>query len=281
MIRVLIPTDFSVNSLNALTYAHMLFQEEPVTFTLLHAYEPTALQILGHQTPVRLASLYHSLKVQAIEELESLKEEILIKNEIAHHSYEVVAYGSHLNDAIKSMSDQKIDYIVMGSKGATGLKEIFIGTITHSVISYRHNIPLLVVPEKATFVIPKSIGFATDFEKPYHKEEFEPLLLLTRLWQATIRMVEVYEEHNLNQKQKEHIQDLESLLQEMKYRFHVIPKFSTLENCIHIFDEELQIDLLVIIDYPKSFFEKLMREPVIKKMSFHTSLPFLVLPAHS
>ena len=91
-------------------------------------------------------------------------------------------------------------------------------------------------------------------------------------------MVEVYEVPDLNPTQKKHLKQLESLLLEVNYSFHVIPEFSSLENCIHVFNEELNIDLMVLIDYPKNFFERLMREPVIKKMTFHTTLPFLILP---
>lgn len=94
-------------------------------------------------------------------------------------------------------------------------------------------------------------------------------------------MVEVYKKDVLSANKKEHLQDLEDLLAEVDYRFHVVPEFSSLENCINVFDNELDIDLLVMIDYPKTFFDSLMREPIIKKMSFHTTLPFLILPAQN
>lgn len=94
-------------------------------------------------------------------------------------------------------------------------------------------------------------------------------------------MVEVYDVPSLSPEQKDHLQHLESLLMDVNYRFHVIPEFSSLENCINTFNTELEIDLMTLIDYPKNFFERLMREPLIKKMTFHTTLPFLILPAQS
>ncbi len=279
MIRVLIPTDFSDNAFNAISYARMLFQEKEAVFTLLHAYEPTALQLVGGKSPTRLSSIYNSLKVNAQNNLTRLQEDIDARTEIDLHSYKTMTIEGHLKEILNEIAAKDYDYIVMGSKGATGLKEVFIGSTTYAVVATHPKIPLLIIPNKCFFKAPENIGFATDFKRDYHKEELQPLVALTSLWNSTVRMIEVYKKSTLSIAQKSHLQQLESLLQDIDYRFHVIPKFSSLENCINVFDQELAIDMLVMIDYPKPFFERIMREPIIKKMSFHTTLPFLILPA--
>lgn len=279
MIRVLIPTDFSDHSYNALSYAHMLFQEVAVEFTLFNAYEASALQLIGNQSPLRLATIYKSLKEQSLKNLTTLREEIEARNEIKNHMYVIKVYEGHLREGIEAFTLEDYSFIIMGSKGATGLKEIFIGSVTQSIVSLHQEIPLLIIPEKASFRVPDNIGFATDFTRDYRKEELAPLVALTNLWNSTVRMVEVYEIPGLSPAQKAHLQQLEMLLMDVNYRFHVIPEFSSLENCINTFNDELEIDLMVLIDYPKNFFERLMGEPVLRKMTFHTTLPFLILPA--
>ncbi|RMB64106.1 universal stress protein [Dokdonia sinensis] len=281
MIRVLVPTDFSDHSYNALSYAHMLFQEVAVEFTLFNAYEASALQLVGNKSPLRLGTIYKSLKVKSLEALKTLKKDIDARNEIKNHTYVFQTYEGHLRDGVDAMSKNDFDFIIIGSKGATGLKEIFIGSVTQSIVSLHQEIPLLIVPEKANFRVPDNIGFATDFTRDYAKEELAPLLTLTDLWKSTVRMVEVYDVPGLSPAQKTHLQHLEMLLMDVNYRFHVIPEFSSLENCINAFNNELEIDLMVLIDYPKNFFERLMRENVIKKMTFHTTLPFLILPGRN
>jgi nucleotide-binding universal stress UspA family protein len=278
MTRVLVPVDFSAHSYNALSYAHMLFQEVDVTFTLFNAYEAPAIQLLGNKSPLRLSTLYESLKAQSQAKLKNLKKEIEGRNEIAKHTYIIKSYEGHLREAIDAFTKDEYDYIVMGSKGATGLKQLFLGSVTQSIVSLHQDIPLLIIPEKAQFRVPDNIGFATDFTRDYSKDELQPLVKLINLWKSRLRMVEVYEVPVLNPTQKKHLKQLETLLLEVNYSFHVIPEFTSLENCIHVFNEELNIDLMVLIDYPKNFFERLMREPVIKKMTFHTTLPFLILP---
>jgi nucleotide-binding universal stress UspA family protein len=278
MKRVLVPVDFSAHSFNALSYAHMLFQDVDVRFTLFNAYEASAIQLVGNKSPLRLSGMYKNLKAQSLKKLETLKKEIEGRNEIAQHSYIVKAYEGHLKEAIDAFTNEDYDYIVMGSKGATGLKKLFLGSVTQSIVSLHQEIPLLVIPEKAHFRVPDTIGFATDFKRNFSIDELHPLINLIDLWKSRLRMVEVYEVPVLNPTQKKHLKQLESLLLEVNYSFHVIPEFSSLENCIHVFNEELNIDLMVLIDYPRNFFERLMREPVIKNMTFHTSLPFLILP---
>lgn len=281
MTRVLIPTDFSSHAFNALSYAHMLFQDTEVEYTLFNAYAPSALQLVGNKSPLRLAGIYKSLKETSLNKLEALKTEISNRNEIPNHSYRMQTHDGTLKEGIKAFTKEDYDFIIMGSKGATGLKEIFMGSVTQSIVSLHQEIPLLIIPEKVTFRIPDTIGFATDFTRDYSKEELEPLLQLTRLYSSTVRMVEVYRNRVLSPTQKKHLEHLESLLNDIQYNFHVIPEFSSLENCINVFNDELEIDLMVLIDYPKNFFERLMREPVIKKMTFHTTLPFLILPSRN
>ncbi|MFT5861705.1 MAG: nucleotide-binding universal stress UspA family protein [Flavobacteriales bacterium] len=281
MMRVLIPTDFSPHSYNALSYAHMLFQNTEVEYTLFNAYGPSPLKLVGNKSPLRLGMIYKSLKVASLKKLEALKTEISNRNDLVNHSYRMQTYDGNLKEGIQDFTKDDYDFIVMGSKGATGLKEIFMGSVTQSVVALHQEIPLLIIPEKATFRIPDTIGFATDFTRDYSKEELQPLLTLTRLWKSIIRMVEVYNIPELSLTQKKHLEHLESLLKDIQYNFHVIPEFSSLENCINAFNDELDIDLMVLIDYPKNFFERLMREPVIKKMTFHTALPFLILPSRN
>ena len=58
-----------------------------------------------------------------------------------------------------------------------------------------------------------------------------------------------------------------------------MPDFSTVEHAIQEFIEELEIDILVMINYEHSFIERIIKEPIIKKMTFNTAVPFLVIPA--
>ena len=277
MKRILLPTDFSINAMNALHYARRLFQHERVDFVLFHAYEPSVLQFLGNKSPSALKRTYHSLKVKTIKQLEGIKAEVLASNDFGNHRYLVEAREGHLVELIDAMTLKDYHYIVMGSKGATGMKELILGSTTFDVVTLRHNIPLLIIPENALFLDIENIGFATQSKHFYFKDELRPLIEFANLWKATVRTIKIYDTQNITGAQLRHLERLKKLLTSVNSSFHVIEKYSSIEDCINEFEEELDIDLLVMLDYSKTFFESLTEESVIKKLTFHTTIPFLIL----
>ena len=57
-----------------------------------------------------------------------------------------------------------------------------------------------------------------------------------------------------------------------------MPKYAEKATEINHFIEELEIDILAMVNYKHSFIEKIINEPVIKKIGFHPNIPFLVIP---
>jgi len=276
MLRILVPTDFSKCARNALTYAMHLFKDEPAEFILMHAYEPSFIKMLGNRSPYNLEVTHSKLKSKALKKLGKMRDELLEEN--SNHQFSILASNGHLKEIIAGLSRTDYHYIVMGTKGATGIREIFMGSTTYGIVTTRQQIPLLIVPENAVFTKLDNIAFATDFQRHFAKTEFQPLTLLAKLWGSTVRSIEIYKEPEFSYKQERHVAQLEKLLSDVEYSFHTMEKFASLENCINSFDEELDIDMLVMIEYSKTFFEQLVTEPIIKKMTFHTTLPFLIIP---
>jgi nucleotide-binding universal stress UspA family protein len=261
-----------------LSYAQQLFSKVAVEFTLFHAYEPTVLQMLGNISPQRLASIYQDWKLKSVHQLNALQSQILQTSQPEFHQYAVEAYEGHLTEGIAAFEKGACDYIIMGSKGSTGLKEIFLGSVTYSVVSLQQEIPILIIPENASFKTLEKVGLETDFKESYSKAVLQPLLLLTKIWGATLHLVQVYSNPDLSTLEENHLQHLKTILKDIPCSFHVIPKFSSLENCIHVFEEDLEIDIMVLIDYPLNFFDRLMGKSIVRNITFHTSLPFLILP---
>jgi len=47
---------------------------------------------------------------------------------------------------------------------------------------------------------------------------------------------------------------------------------------LEVFANELEIHLLAMLNYQHSYMEKMTREPVIKRLAFHTQIPLLLIP---
>ncbi|WP_273568521.1 universal stress protein [Maribacter halichondriae] len=83
------------------------------------------------------------------------------------HTFVTLALHDYFVDAIKRESEnKKIDLIVMGTKGATGLKKATVGSNTGDVIT-KIKQPLLAVPEDTVYEKPREIAFATDYHIGY------------------------------------------------------------------------------------------------------------------
>ena len=71
---------------------------------------------------------------------------------------------------------------------------------------------------------------------------------------------------------------LEKRLKSVNFEFVEVEKDTSVNQTIQkVVDMDRSIDMVVMINQDHSFFERLTREPVIKKVSFNTTVPFLVI----
>src|SRR5690606_2377500 len=80
-----------------------------------------------------------------------------------HNFTSIVSFNLLIPEMKELVKENNIDLIVMGTQGATGAKEIFIGTNTMYAIK-KMKIPVLAVPSKFTYVKPKELLFPTDYK---------------------------------------------------------------------------------------------------------------------
>ncbi len=280
MKRILIPTDFSDNAWNTILYAMELYKDISCEFHILNTHELKPIQLLTTQSSQKVGRLYDIIKEDSLEGLKMILDDISNATPDPAHVFKTISKsGKFIKIMEEVVENDHFDLIIIGTKGATGAKEIFLGSNTQKVIRNIDDCPILVVPDESFFKEISAIAFATNFERLYYKSEIKPIVNLAKSQNATVRMVHVYDKPQLNKVQHYNSSALEQYFKTVKHDFHVIQDFSTLEKAIQAFIEELDIDILVMINYEHSFIERLTREAVIKKLTFHTSIPFLVIPS--
>lgn len=279
MKKIILPSDFSENAWNAIFTALKLYANTTCHFYLLNAYEPGVLKPLGTKGHQRLDVIYDSLSKNSEKKLSEILKYLEINHKNPKHSFETVAKENTLEEAIKKVStEEDIDLIVMGTQGATGAKQVFLGSNTVKVLNRIKNIPILAVPDSFNFQELKNIIFSTDFMRTYDKYEFEPLLELARLWNSKIEIVHVSEEFKLNEKQQAQKDILEHRFSEFDYSFQDLPFKSSTAYTIGLHVSNRKSDILGIIRHQHTFWEKVIGEPVVKKIAFHSTIPVLFLP---
>ncbi|MCP4978568.1 MAG: universal stress protein [Maribacter sp.] len=279
MKNILLPTDFSDNAWNAIFTGLKMFETVDCNFILLNTYEPKLANLMGNKSKERLGVIYDSLSENSKLQLEKTMQYLHKNHSRTIHKFEQASISNDIEHAINQIVvDRDIDLIVMGTKGATGAKEIFMGSNTVKVIKKVRRCPILAVPQNYDFKALKLVVFPTDFTHPYNKRELKPLLDLVSIWNAEISVLQVAQEYELHDEQKKNLKQLSSRLQDVKHSFHKVEMWNNVAEATNKFADENDMDLIALIHYRHTFMEKLTREPVIRKIGFHAKVPLLVLP---
>lgn len=276
--RVLLPTDFSENAWHAIQYAIYLFEEIETTFFVMHAHQAAPSSLVSTINKERDTRLHQITQDEVSIKLHKTVARLKKINKVKAHRYVAILESDALVQAVgRHVIDQDVDFIVMGTQGASGLKEVFLGSNTVRIIKAIDFCPIIAVPHTYLFGPPKTIAFATDYRHQYQKLELKPLLQIAELWKSKMHIVHMRTEETLDEDQEKLQELLFRLLDPVKYEHDEISYHPTLAYRINEWAEENKIDMLAMFNSSHSFFRKLLREPVLKKIAFKTNMPFLVL----
>lgn len=279
MKKILLPTDFSENSFNAIKYAVQLFQNEKCTFFLLNTYTPVLYDsdyIL--YSPASSLSLDEVYKNNSQSGLENVKNRIVKEYPNELHSYKLIPSFSLLNEEIREqVQTRDIDLVIMGTQGATGAAQILFGT--HTVHAIKRAIcPLLAIPSGCDFKAPESILFPTDYDINYNRDHLKLLKHLVKEHNAKIHILHVFFGYPLEADQEKSKKTLAHYFEDVPHQFYSIEK-NTVTEGIYEFQKEHNPDILAMISNKHSFFENLLFRPVINEIGFRVKTPFLVIPS--
>ncbi len=279
MERILIPTDFSRAAGNATDYALSFFKGCGCTFQFLNTYTPDFINSrVMAVTPITGMEEDH-MQRRSEEGLQYLVERLERDFPDSGNTYQTISSFSLLPEEIRErVALGQTDLIVSGTTGATGLKEVFMGSNTVRILRAASTCPVLVVPEESAFKEPERIAFATDFTRPFTGAQLDLIHFFVTRFQSELHIVHIGTEDALNSLQqfhkKELFLELELLNPKIQWVGPETSKVSDLQKVI----AESGIDLLILIRNEHSPVEELLREPVVKRMAFHTPMPLLVLP---
>ncbi|MEN1784081.1 MAG: universal stress protein, partial [Bacteroidota bacterium] len=148
MKHILIPTDFSENAWNAITYALSLFRNEQCTFFLLNTYTPVITSGRFMAPTANGVGIADAVKLASENGLNHTVERILALSDNDKHSFQTISSFNLLVDEVKDVVETYgIDLIVTGTKGASGMEEVFMGSNTVRIIKNTKRCPILAIPQ--------------------------------------------------------------------------------------------------------------------------------------
>lgn len=274
--NVLLPTDFSKNAWNAIAYAMELFKSEKCNFFFLHTYTPSFYR-MDYMLGGPLFSAIPDSDVDiSLAGLEKTLKDVKKNYNNPKHTYSIISAFNTLTDEINEVTVEKeIDMVVMGTQGATGAKEIFLGTNTVYVLR-KAIAPVLVIPENYTFQKIKKVLLPSDYLTNYKEDELSMAIKMAKMNQAKLIVLHVKEEYDLTASQQENKKALYSSLDGLSATFTEL-KGDLMPDAILKYVQINEIDLLMMMNRKHSFFERLFERQNVDQIGFHIKIPFLVI----
>ncbi|WP_165764615.1 universal stress protein [Flavobacterium cyanobacteriorum] len=274
MKQILFPTDFSEAARTAFLYALRFADSFNADLVVLHVYD---LPIV--ETPPLPESTKEIFDIVEMNQFESFREQLPHMHEVAErHNLghvkmrNILLYGDLIYNINKVCRDENIDLIVMGTKGATGLKETFLGSTTASVIS-NVDVPVLGIPAEAEYHPIQKIGFTTQY-KDKDNEALAEALEIAKKFNARTECL--YITHNDGPVDvSERMENWKLHYKDYNIGFYSI-EGDDIEQSILNFIEANTIDMLVMRSHKRGFFESLFHKSLTKKMAYHSHIPLLI-----
>jgi nucleotide-binding universal stress UspA family protein len=282
MQKILVPTDYSNDAKNAAIYALEIAAKTNSEIIFLHTYH---VPVFDNES-----NAYESYKIilENIEKEEEQKMKVFLDDlkEFENGKFKSIDISSQvklgfLKDIILEIAqNEKVDLIVMGTRGASGIKKALIGSNTSNLIN-ESNIPVLAVPENSVFKGLDRIVFACDYDLTENENKLYLLTELALLFGSEILIFNVVDDQEKLPSFDHALQGLkiENILRGAAHSYHFANKDNRdISEIIDDFLVQQKADMLVTIPKRLDFINSLFHKSLTKEMVCHSKIPLLALP---
>lgn len=276
MRKILIPTDFSENAMNAIKYAIDLFKYDISEFIIMHAYQDEVYADESLINEKTLDTVSENVRKESEKELEIILKTIHTISPNPRHTYNVISANNILIDEVdKIVEKNNIDIIIMGTKGNENDEKVTFGSHTLQVLKYVQ-CPVLAIPENYKYTQPKHILFPTNYLIPYKRRELKLLCEMVSPYRAVIDVLYISPSEKLSMRQK----DIQTFIKEELCKNTInfkVEKNKHIINTIYRYIKKTHIDILVMVNTRHSFLENILFKSTVDELSLYLGIPFLAL----
>lgn len=265
MTKILVPTDFSENSLNALDYAVDLINQLGGYLLLYHVY----------QVPMStgsLISIERFIKKDAEKEIEEIYQRVKpqLKKNVEMETR--VSRGHAVQLISKIAENPECSLVVVGAQGRSALKDVFLGSIAAGVMKSTTT-PVLAIPHGYKFKPLKKIVLAMDDDPISNISVVKMLKDIVKSFIATLNV------YHLEEAEVETGIDssVGEFLQEMNYSHLKLQKDSNINEAINDYLDKENADMLSMIRRERGFIKNFLHPSLTRREVFSSQIPLLIL----
>jgi nucleotide-binding universal stress UspA family protein len=276
--KILVPLDFSVHSFTILHQAAEIARFVKAQIIILHVYhkpllssamskklDPEVVKVLEQSRLNHLLSHIqdkYSNLIRAIPELDETRVKF------------IKTRGLVVDKIIEVNDHEKVDLIIMGTKGAKGIQE-FWGTKT-AEICLTLRTPVLVIPYHSKHRKPDKIAFAYDLKSIRDINGLNMVKLLSQVYGAEIHILTIHRDCKITPQEVENIQQLKKHFEEFSPIIHQ-ECGENIEDGIFDYLKKNKIAMLVALHRSRKLLEDMFHESFTEKFVYHSDIPVLAL----
>lgn len=271
MKRILVPTDFSECADMAMELAASIAKKNDARLFIMHI-----IQIPTYETNTSIESYEDVAEGLFVMKLVKKKFAELLQKPYLQgvNVVELIQFDSVYESISKQAKEQEIDLIVMGSHGATGARELVIGSNAERIIRTAP-IPVLTVKDRHADFHPTDMVFASNFFGE-SAPNFYPIKKFAEMFDTKIHLLKVntpgqFETTGFSEKligdfvEKTGIKNYTS----------TIYNAETVEDGIHAYCERINADLIAMETHGRTGIAHFLAGSVTEGVANHTKLPVL------
>ncbi|NRD18955.1 universal stress protein [Winogradskyella eckloniae] len=270
MNKILVPTDFSEQAGNALKVAAMLAKAHNAEIYLLHMMEIPLQQNDQGSSQSDIPETLFFMKL-AQKRFENLMAEDYLKGIKVH---ETVKADVTFNEIKESCKEFDIDLIVMGSHGASGLMEMFVGSNAEKVVR-TSDVPVLVIKNEHQSFEVSDFVFASDFKND-NKETYKQAVKFAKAFGSKIHLLLVITSSNFmtTYEANSRIKDFISGQEFDNYTI-TIHNDTTVEHGILNFSKDINADLIGISTHGRQGIAHFFNGSISEDLVNHAKRPVI------
>lgn len=284
MKTILLPTDFSETANYALEVAVQLTKKFDAKLILLHMLEiaenllpsvalsndVSAVQNT-HQHDLPAAIFYMKLAQKRYGEIAQLPfmQGVNYEEEVQNHlDFKGIIHSAHKFNA---------DLIVMGSHGAAGVKEVFVGSHTEKVVR-TSDIPVLVIKTKNERFTVRNVVFATNWDKE-NRKAFKDAYQFAQKFNAKLHLLYVNTSGMEFLTSKEIDEKFKALCQQIGINLSAVStniySDKSVEHGILNFSKEIKADLIAIPTHGRRGLAHFFNHSIGEEIANHAEIPVI------
>jgi len=274
MKKILVPTDFSEQATNALHFGTDLAKMSGAELILLHVIEHPAGSSFSESGEVHAVDPQeHVYILKLIEKIEKDFEDIKSQSVFDHVNVNsLIKVGSPFNTVADLIKTEDIDLIVMGTKGATGLQEVLVGSNAEKVVRHA-DCPVITVKNEVQIGAIKNIAFATNLS-----DGQESMILnlkeLQKILGATIHLVKINTPNNFERDKNTRAQ-MQGFVKKYNLENYTLNIYndSEEEDGIICFAEEKKVDMIALATHGRTGIMHLLAGSIAEDIVNHSKRP--------